>query len=70
MHLDFYGLTLDAPKVTCYLWSPWRASALEHRWTQAEAESCWRRGTMLARGDAQQSFGTIDALARQEAVKR
>jgi serine/threonine-protein kinase len=46
------------------------ALALEHRWTQAEAESCWRRGTMLAGGDAQQSFGTIDARARQEAVKR
>src|SRR5688572_28616631 len=31
MHLDFYGLTLDTPKVTCYLWSPWRAAALEHQ---------------------------------------
>jgi hypothetical protein len=31
MHIDLYGLTLDTPKVTCYLWSPWRASALEHR---------------------------------------
>ena len=31
MHLDFYGLAFEAPRVTCYLWSPWRASALEHR---------------------------------------
>src|SRR5207249_4543452 len=31
MRVDFYGLSLDAPRVTCYLWSPWRASALEHR---------------------------------------
>ncbi|MBX9681027.1 MAG: hypothetical protein K2X38_19900 [Gemmataceae bacterium] len=31
MHVDFYGLRLDAPKVTFYLWSPWRASALEHK---------------------------------------
>ena len=31
MHVDFYGLTLVTPRVTCYLWSPWRASALEHR---------------------------------------
>ncbi|MCI0637518.1 MAG: hypothetical protein L0Y72_01240 [Gemmataceae bacterium] len=31
MHIDFYGLRLSTPRVTCYLWSPWRASALEHR---------------------------------------
>jgi hypothetical protein len=31
MRIDFYGLALDTPKVTCYLYSPWRASALEHR---------------------------------------
>jgi len=31
MLIEFYGLKLDAPRVTCYLWSPWRASALEHR---------------------------------------
>jgi serine/threonine-protein kinase len=46
------------------------ALALEHRWTQAEAEACWRRGTMLARDDAQQSLGTISPFPRQEAVKR
>jgi len=31
MHADFYGLAFESPRVTCYLWSPWRASALEHR---------------------------------------
>jgi hypothetical protein len=31
MRVDFYGLNLETPRVTCYLWSPWRASALEHR---------------------------------------
>jgi hypothetical protein len=31
MLIDFYGLTFDTPRVTCYLWSPWRAAALEHR---------------------------------------
>jgi eukaryotic-like serine/threonine-protein kinase len=35
------------------------ALAQEHRWTQSEAEACWRRGTALAGDDAQQSFGTI-----------
>lgn len=31
MRFEFYGLAFDSPRVTCYLWSPWRASALEHR---------------------------------------
>src|SRR5947209_13201746 len=31
MHVELYGLTFETPRVTCYLWSPWRASALEHR---------------------------------------
>jgi hypothetical protein len=31
MQIDFYGLHFEASRVTCYLWTPWRASALEHR---------------------------------------
>jgi len=31
MRVELYGLTMDAPGVTFYLWSPWRCSALEHR---------------------------------------
>src|SRR5262245_9298165 len=31
MHVDFYGILLESPGVTIYLWSPWRAAALEHR---------------------------------------
>jgi hypothetical protein len=31
MQVDFYTLKLEANQVTCYLWTPWRASALEHR---------------------------------------
>lgn len=31
MHIDFYGQQFEAARVTCYLWSPWRATALEHR---------------------------------------
>ncbi len=31
MRIDFYGLTFETPCVTFYLWSPWRAAALEHR---------------------------------------
>jgi hypothetical protein len=31
MRIDFYGMQFQTPRVTFYLWSPWRASALEHR---------------------------------------
>ncbi len=35
MRFDFYGLTFDTPRVTFYLWSPWRSSAIEHRLFEA-----------------------------------
>ena len=31
MRVEFSGLVFEAPRVTFYLWSPWRAAALEHR---------------------------------------
>jgi hypothetical protein len=31
MRIEFYGLILETPRVSVYLWSPWRAAALEHR---------------------------------------
>ena len=31
MRVDLFGLTFETPGVTFYLWSPWRASALEHK---------------------------------------
>jgi hypothetical protein len=31
MRIDFYGLTFEAPQASFHLWSPWRATALEHR---------------------------------------
>lgn len=31
MRVDLFGLTFETPAVTFYLWSPWRASALEHK---------------------------------------
>jgi len=52
MRINFYGLTFETPGVTFYLWSPWRAAALEHRLyevvlnlprTQAETEPDERR---------------------------
>jgi hypothetical protein len=35
MRINFYGLGFEAPGVTFYLWSPWRAAALEHRLFEA-----------------------------------
>ena len=31
MRVDFYGVIFETPRVTFYLWSPWRAAAVEHR---------------------------------------
>ncbi|VTU00117.1 unnamed protein product [Gemmataceae bacterium] len=31
MRVELFGLSMDAPGVTFYLWSPWRCSALEHK---------------------------------------
>lgn len=31
MRIEMYGLVFDSPGVTFYLWTPWRASYLEHR---------------------------------------
>ena len=31
MRVEFYGLTFETPRIAFYLWSPWRATTLEHR---------------------------------------
>ena len=31
MKVELFGLTMDTPSVTFYLWSPWRCPALEHK---------------------------------------
>jgi hypothetical protein len=38
MRVDFYGVAFETPRVTFYLWSPWRACALEHRLFDAVRE--------------------------------
>jgi hypothetical protein len=35
VRFDFYSLAFETPGVTFYLWSPWRATALEHRLFEA-----------------------------------
>jgi hypothetical protein len=37
MRIDLYGLAFETPRVTVTLWTPWRASALEHRLYEAVA---------------------------------
>ncbi len=31
MRVELFGLMMETPAVTFYLWSPWRCSALEHK---------------------------------------
>jgi hypothetical protein len=35
MRVDLFGLTMEAPSVTFYLWSPWRCTAIEHKLFEA-----------------------------------
>ena len=35
MRVEFYGLTFETPCVSFYLWSPWRATAIEHKMFEA-----------------------------------
>ena len=31
MRVEFFGMAFETPSVTFFLWTPWRASALEHK---------------------------------------
>jgi hypothetical protein len=65
-----YGLVLEAPRVLFYLWSPWRAAALEHRLFDAlrslpraeveEGPDEWR----LTIEDPRSLRGALQAVAR------
>ena len=35
MRVDLFGLSMETPSVTFYLWSPWRCSAIEHKLFEA-----------------------------------
>lgn len=35
MQVEFHGLMFETARVTFYLWSPWRAAAIEHRLFEA-----------------------------------
>ena len=35
MRVELFGLTMEGPGVTFYLWSPWRCAAIEHKLFEA-----------------------------------
>ncbi|MFL5329796.1 MAG: hypothetical protein ACJ8C4_12865 [Gemmataceae bacterium] len=35
MRIEFYGMIFETPRVSFYLWAPWRASHLEHKLFEA-----------------------------------
>ena len=35
MRVELFGLAMETPSVTFYLWSPWRCTALEHKLFEA-----------------------------------
>jgi hypothetical protein len=35
MQIDLFGLPINTPHVTFYLWSPWRSAAIEHKLFEA-----------------------------------
>jgi hypothetical protein len=37
MRVELYGLTMDSPGASFYLWSPWRSAVLEHKLFDAVA---------------------------------
>jgi hypothetical protein len=66
MRVEFYGLEFETPTVTFYLWSPWRASALEHRLFEVT-----RRlpRIKVEAGPDEQSFQVTDPKAFRMAVQ-
>jgi hypothetical protein len=70
MRIDLYGLAFEAPRVTFYLWSPWRAAALEHRLFDAVGALPGVRpeavedGRSLHVGDAKTWRAAVQAIAR------
>jgi hypothetical protein len=70
MRVDFYGLALEAPRVTFYLWSPWRAAALEHRLFEAVGELPGARAEAVEDGQALHVTDARTWAAALEAVAR
>jgi len=70
MRISFYGLAFETSQVTFHLWSPWRATALEHRLYEAvrqlprtEAEQAADEWRVVVR-DPKTWRGALNAVAR------
>lgn len=70
MRIEFYGLAFETPEASFHLWSPWRASALEHRLFEAvrslpqvESEAGPDEWRLLIR-DSRSFRGALNAVAR------
>jgi hypothetical protein len=52
MRIDLFGLAFETPRVSFYLWTPWRAAALEHRLFEAIREVPGVRAEAVEEGEA------------------
>jgi hypothetical protein len=66
MRADLFGLVMEAPAVTFYLWSPWRCTAIEHK--LFEALKTVPNATVEASGD-EVRLSVTDAKAWKAAVQ-
>jgi hypothetical protein len=70
MRIDLHGLTFETPRVTFYLWWPWRATALEHRLFDAVCEALGimpqvsPQGVCLQISDPRNWRSAVQAVAR------
>lgn len=73
MRLDLYGLIFETPNISFYLWSPWRASVLEHRLfdtirqlpaVQFESKSEELRATISEQKTLKQALTAIERILK------
>jgi hypothetical protein len=66
MRIEFHGLVFETPQVTVHLWSPWRATTLEHKLFEAVREQVHADVERLA---DEQRFRIVDPKAFKSAVQ-
>jgi len=66
MRFEFFGLAFETPRLTFYLWSPWRAAALEHRLFDALRAL---RGVEVEQGPDELRLQIIDSKTSKAALQ-
>ncbi len=66
MQIQFYGMVFATPRVSFYLWSPWRASALENRMFDAVQQFPGELETV----EEETRFHVADADVFQQAIQK